>query len=1044
MDPVASISGIASGVQWRDMIDQIMRLEARPVNMLQERITLTQSRMDAWSQFRTLVKGFNEAAMALRDGSAFTARRVQVSGQPAGQPAPVDATAVAGAPPVSVQLEVLGLATRERVSGHVFQARDSALGLEGQFVVNGVAVRIAASDTLEDVVAGINQGQAGVGVTASILSTGPDAHRLVVTSDSSGAAGIRLADADGTGVLRQLGLLDDSAGQLREPTSSGARGWDFSDAVTTVGQLLGLEGGPSGTVRIGGVDVALDLATDSLQDVATAINLAMSQEGRSITADVTQVTVDGQERRQLVVTGTTSLDDQGTRILETLGLLEGGRSAVAQQLTSGSQFTWDGVEPATAGTRFDQLRLDGNLTGVEQGDTLTISGVDHQGNSVSTTFTIGDEPGQDGAELGHLVDHLNEVFSAADPSGATASIQDGRLVFTANTSGESQLALHVTANNEGGGTLDFGDLSTSTETVGRSRVITAGVDAVLEVEGTRITSSSNTVSDAIAGVDIQLRSVSTQPVTLTVSADTGNAADAVQGLVDAYNRIGDFIAKQSERPADGEPSQPLAGETMLRAMRSQLADVLRTTIAPDVSGSVTRLADIGVEVDRYGQYTFQRDSLEAALETDAEAVARLFGVFGQTEGASLSYLSSGDEARSGTYQVEITAAATRGTATGSGFDGAYQYADPGTQTDRLVITDIGSLRSYAINLLEGMTTAEMVDALNVEFGTALQHEMAAGNVLYGDDGVTPAGEGTAWSAVRLEGGEPLEVTAGTTFEISGRRPDAESFLVSYSVAEGDTVGHLVAAVQDAVGVGVEVKLEDGRLLVRDESIGRSLLDLAISARSSEGEPIQVLGGVDVTVEGRDVADMTAEVVYDGLDQPQLRVTHGEYGSGAGFTVGFDGDQVNAAQLGLVLDEPVAGTDVVGMIGGQEASGSGQYLTGGANSDAESIRILYTGAAAGNVGSVIFSRGVGSAAELAAAPLLGRDAGSISGIVERLGDSTTTQQRRIENAEQRLERRRETLIRRFTLMEKAMAQAQSQLTWLTAQLSQLNSNSRYGR
>src|SRR5690606_19894981 len=237
------------------------------------------------------------------------------------------------------------------------------------FLVNGTVIRVTESDSLESIAARINSAS-GAGVTATIVSVAPDEHRLVLTSTRSGAEG-RIDLVDGAaGVLRALGFLEEPA-VVKHQRPAGAASDVFSSNTTAVATLRGLADTLAGTVRIGGAtgfDVALDLSTMSLDDVAAAINAAASAAGSGITASVVAEAGEGGETGwRLVIDGTTSFTDSGSRILEALGILEGGRSGVAQVLTGGQLLA--GGAAATGATRIVDLDA-----GAAAGDTLSISG----------------------------------------------------------------------------------------------------------------------------------------------------------------------------------------------------------------------------------------------------------------------------------------------------------------------------------------------------------------------------------------------------------------------------------------------------------------------------------------------------------------------------------------------------------------------------------------------------------------------------------------------------------------------------------------------
>ena len=63
MDPIASFSGLSSGIQWQDMIDQIMKLEAaRSVDPLKTRYGTQNARIDAWKTYEGLVSKLKSSA----------------------------------------------------------------------------------------------------------------------------------------------------------------------------------------------------------------------------------------------------------------------------------------------------------------------------------------------------------------------------------------------------------------------------------------------------------------------------------------------------------------------------------------------------------------------------------------------------------------------------------------------------------------------------------------------------------------------------------------------------------------------------------------------------------------------------------------------------------------------------------------------------------------------------------------------------------------------------------------------------------------------
>jgi len=610
MTGTASFSGIASGFDWRDMIDQLMQLESRPVAAARARLSLAESRTKAWTDFRRVVESLRDAARPLHSGLAFQRFQTTLGGVAAGTGSPLDVAAGVGARPGTYQVRVLATASHEKLGGAYVADRGQALGLEGEFLVNGRAVRIEATDTLDDVASRINRVNAGV--AAAVVSTGPGAYRLVLTSERSGAAGIDLRDGPGA-VLRGLGIVDGTQ-SLKHALSAGARSDGFSDSTTPLAALLGLSAPPvPGTVRIGGLDVELDLATMSLDEVAAAIDAAATAAGSGVRARVVEATEGGTTTYHLEITGTTTFSD-ANGILELIGILESGRGAVAQELR-GRALTVGG-QPATLATSFAEL-------GARPGDTLTVAGTRGDGSTFSFTFEIVDP---DAETIAAFLEKLNgEDGLGGGDRTATATLDvEGRITVTDDTAGGSRLALSIVAHNEGGGALDFGRFDVARH--GFDRVLARGRDAELEVDGMYLTRPTNTISDVVPGLTLNLLAASPETdVTVTVDRDVDAIAGEIRKLVAAYNTLVDFVVRESARPAEGQQAKPLSGDTTLRAMRARLFDALQSSLESEAANAFTRLADIGISIGRDGRYTVDGSALEAALRERPDEVARLLG-----------------------------------------------------------------------------------------------------------------------------------------------------------------------------------------------------------------------------------------------------------------------------------------------------------------------------------------------------------------------------------------------------------------------------------
>lgn len=1034
MASVASFSGLASGVDWQTLLDQIMKVEARPIGLYQSQVASHQARQAAWESFREKVGALRAVAEGLADGTAFQAFVTSVTAVTASGQAPLTASAGAGAQPGTYQVKVLQLAAREKLGSDFFASASEALGLEGEFLVGGRAVRIEATYTLADVASAINrvnQGTTPSGVRASLVTPMAGKVQLVLTSEKTGAQGISLLDGHG-GVLRSLGFLEGST-ELKNPYSGGVKSDAFSGATTAVAILRGLElPPPAGLVTIGAGSsrpfmVELDLAAMSLEDIASAINAGAAAAGSAVSASViSEPGADGGPAYRLQIRGTTGFTD-ANGILELLGILQGGRNAVAQMLRSGAAFTdGDGQTVATGSTLLTNLWAGGAPQGVQEGDTLTLSGTRGDGTSFTKTFTV-----QADSRLDDLLTALNAPEDAFGGGSrpATASLVDGRIVVTDGAAGASFLALSIVAHNQGGGSLDFGDFTVAQ--AGRAREIVKGQDAVLEVDGTLVTRSSNTVSDAIPGVTLQLARTSEAAATVEVSRSLSTVTQTVKAFVEAYNALVRWVGEQfgGAGGEKGGVAPPLAGDALLRQMGNSLRWAMQTELSASLGGPFTRLGQLGIEPSRDGTYTFDEARFQGALKSDFEGVSRLFQSYRTTDRSTLSVLGTGPRTQAGIYDVVVTHPATRAQVTGSAFGGAYV---DDTIPDRLVLRELDTGSEYAILLSDGMTLDQIVSALGTELATPRAHRLQSSVTLYADASGTLAGDSTPLGDLHDGEGRPLGVAENDVLSFAGTRADGSSFYRQFTVTSPatQTLGDLRAALAEELGVGEEVSWENGRLTVTARSTGRSSLAFSVSSDNAGGGALS-FGVMETLVQGREAAQITASA-----EGGQLRLEHNGYGSSAGFTLSFvAGGSDGSASLGLGAGT-YTGTDIAGSLGGITATGQGQVLAGAEGSPVEGLMVRYSGADTGMVGRVTLSRGVGAEVLRAADALLGTGAGTIQGVREGLDTTVVRLRQRIEDMQGRLERRRAELVRRFAAMEEALVKAQQQSQWIAAQFGVL--------
>lgn len=230
---------------------------------------------------------------------------------------------------------------------------------------------------------------------------------------------------------------------------------------------------------------------------------------------------------------------------------------------------------------------------------------------------------------------LSGIRDAVNASGApiTASlVSDGgqtRLLFSADDSGASNAVSIVVDDDDLGDTDSSGlsslayNLDTSgggASFVGNLTETRSAKDAAFSLNGLSLTSSSNTITSLIDGLDFKLRQVTSSAESVVVEKDNVGVEAAVQNFVTAYNNYQTTLsALMDYQDAQGA----LAGDATARRIQSALRSA--TTGEVSITGnSYTALSQLGIEADRYGKLTLTSSEFQSALSTNAEDLKEFF------------------------------------------------------------------------------------------------------------------------------------------------------------------------------------------------------------------------------------------------------------------------------------------------------------------------------------------------------------------------------------------------------------------------------------
>lgn len=373
-----NFAGLSSGIDTEAVIKKLMELARRPQNILKDTKARLQQRQTAYNVLNAQLLGLQTSFESLGGLRAFDLVSASSSDDKV-----ATATAQTGTQLGTHTLSVTNLAAAERITSAKLTSQTDALGFKGQIVVNGKAVNVQDSDSLQTLAANINAAQAGV--TASIVSPTAGEYYLTVSSNNTGLRGVISISDTGSGDLlaRKLGLFKTGSTSLRHPINdsdskkAGAGSDLFTDSGTSVGTLLGLSTPTVGKVKIGEREVEIDLSRDSLSAIAAKITLAKkTEDGINATVVTTTDPITGASRQQLQITGTQRLTDS-RNVLANLGLLQNNVIDPGHTVAEDARFTLDGLSATRATNTFADAISGLSITllkaGADAKTTLTVS-----------------------------------------------------------------------------------------------------------------------------------------------------------------------------------------------------------------------------------------------------------------------------------------------------------------------------------------------------------------------------------------------------------------------------------------------------------------------------------------------------------------------------------------------------------------------------------------------------------------------------------------------------------------------------------------------
>lgn len=368
---------------------------------------------------------------------------------------------------------------------------------------------------------------------------------------------------------------------------------------------------------------------------------------------------------------------------------------------------------------------------------------------------------------------VRDAINAANVGASASIVNDGtgnRLVVAAKDSGIAN-ALKITVADDDLAHTDTAGLSQlvyNAATGGTTNLTqtVAAQNAVVVIDGISISKASNTLTDAIEGVTLDLLKANTPATTtLTVARDTAGTQAAVQSFVNAYNGLNKTLTDLSKYDAANNKSSILTGDATVRSVQTQLRRAFNTAL-PTAGGGLTALSDIGISFQKDGTLKLDSARLTAVLGDATKDVSTLFAAVAKPTDSLVSFVSSTANTKNGAYLLNISQLATQGKAVG-GQAAVLTINAAGNDTLDLTVNGVAASVTLAAGTYTAATlAAEIQSKINGVTALASAGISVAVTQSGGVLSITSSRYGSA-STVAIMGGTGKPDLFGTPAETTG-------------------------------------------------------------------------------------------------------------------------------------------------------------------------------------------------------------------------------------------------------------------------------------
>ena len=271
---------------------------------------------------------------------------------------------------------------------------------------------------------------------------------------------------------------------------------------------------------------------------------------------------------------------------------------------------------------------------------------------------------------------ISEAINKSDAGVYASVINDGsgyRLVLSSENEGNDN-SIRILASDDDGNDTDLAGLSnlaydlTVADGAGANLTETvAAQDAVVKVNGLKVSRSNNELDDVISGVILELQpGAEGTKTSVSVSLSTKSVITSIEKFVDSYNSLVDVTNDLTGYNPETREAGPLSGDASVRGVNNQIRRILAGNFSA-VNSTYDSLFGIGIDTQRDGKLTIDNGKLRKAVEENLQDVVQLFAVAGSASDPLIKYRGASENTPAGAYDLVVEQMATSGKYVGNRF-----------------------------------------------------------------------------------------------------------------------------------------------------------------------------------------------------------------------------------------------------------------------------------------------------------------------------------------------------------------------------------------